>query len=160
MSSRSYQTSIDIDAPPSVVYPYLTDARSMMRWMGNYVVLDARPGGEFTADINGIPVRGQFVELEPPRRVVFTWGHAGSELLPPGSSTVEIRLEPVNGGTKVRLEHRDLPDDQTDLHAMGWAHYLPRLVEAGAGRDPGSDPWQDQPPFISESLRGWAPPVR
>jgi uncharacterized protein YndB with AHSA1/START domain len=36
--------------------------------------LDARPGGVFQVDPNGRNViPGKFVEVDPPRRVVFTW---------------------------------------------------------------------------------------
>ena len=37
-----------------------------MTWMGDYAVLDAQPGGVFHLDINGVPVRGHFIELDPP----------------------------------------------------------------------------------------------
>lgn len=73
------------------VYPYFTHPEAIVKWMGDYAVLDARPNGEFTLDINGVPVRGRFVELDPPHRLVISWGHAGSTLLPPGASTVENR---------------------------------------------------------------------
>lgn len=157
MPDRAYRTSIYIDAPPSTVYPYLTEAESIRRWMGDHVVTDARPGGEFTADINGLPVRGEFVELDPPHRVVISWGHAGSEVLPPGSSVVEITLQAITGGTRVNLEHRRLPQEQLGLHAMGWDHYLPRLQAAGAGGEPGTDYWSIEAPFIPESQRTWEP---
>lgn len=157
MASDPYKTSIHIDAPPSVVFPYLTEASSILRWMGSYVVADARPGGEFTADINGVPVRGEYVELDPPHRVVISWGHAGSEILPPGSSTVEITLRAVNGGTQVSLEHRDLPTvEYAEMHALGWDHYLDRLVITGAGGDAGDDPWSVDPPTLPEQIRTWA----
>jgi len=46
-------------------------------------------------------VAGTFTEVEPGRRVVFTWGREGSADLPPGASTVIITLEPPAGGTLV-----------------------------------------------------------
>lgn len=47
-----------------------------------FVVLDARPGGEFTADINGVPVRGHYVEA------LFTFCHSeGRGLRYPKSGT-------------------------------------------------------------------------
>ena len=42
-------------------------------------------GGVFALDINRTCVRGQFVVVEPPHRVVFTWGVDGSDALPPGT---------------------------------------------------------------------------
>ncbi|MGE3783363.1 MAG: transcriptional regulator, partial [Alphaproteobacteria bacterium] len=42
----------------------------------------------------------------------------------------------------LRLTHTGLPNaEQCAGHAEGWAHYLGRLAETGAGRDPGPDPW-------------------
>ena len=59
----------------------------------------------------------------------------------PGASTIEITLEPDGDGTHLRFEHRDLPSaDSAGRHAHGWDHFLPRLVEAATGRDPGRDP--------------------
>ncbi|MGH9896813.1 MAG: SRPBCC family protein [bacterium] len=84
MPTEPYRTSIEISAPPDAVYPFLTEPESILRWMGDYAVLDARPGGEFTLDINGVPVRGHYIELDPPHRMVIAWGHAGSDLHPPG----------------------------------------------------------------------------
>ena len=72
-----------IAAPPEAVYPYLTQADQLVRWMGQYAVLDPQPGGEFTVDINGMPVRGRYLELDPPHRVVISWGFAGSDEVPP-----------------------------------------------------------------------------
>jgi uncharacterized protein YndB with AHSA1/START domain len=111
-----------------------------VKWMGDYAVLDATPGGEFTLDINGVPVRGRYVEVDPPHRLVISWGHAGSTLLPPGASTVEITLTPIAGGTRVSVEHRDLPAEEAAKHAVGWPHFLVRLAIAGGG-DPGPDPF-------------------
>jgi uncharacterized protein YndB with AHSA1/START domain len=87
-----------------------------------------------------ITPKGRYVELEPPHRLVLSWGYAGSGVLPPGSSTVEIRLVEQEGATLVELEHRDLPAGEQAGHASGWPHYLARLGLVAAGRDPGADP--------------------
>jgi uncharacterized protein YndB with AHSA1/START domain len=136
-----YRTSVDIAAPPEAVYPYLIRAEAIVTWMGDYAVLDAQPGGVFHLDINGVPVRGRFLELDPPRRLLVSWGHAGSDRLPPGSSMVEITLTPIPTGTRVIVEHRGLPPDEATQHAIGWPHFLGRLRTAGRGGDPGSDPF-------------------
>jgi len=146
MPTEPYRTSIDIAAPPALVYPFLTEPEAILRWMGDYAIVDARPGGEFTLDINGVPVRGHYIELDPPHRVVIAWGHAGSELLPPGCSTVEITLQPIGNGTRLHLEHRDLPPEEARIHAIGWPHFLGRLAIAGTGQDPGPDPYASTPP--------------
>jgi uncharacterized protein YndB with AHSA1/START domain len=86
VASEPLTVSVFVEASPDEVYEYFTRAESMVRWMGEYALLEARPDGEFTVDIEGTPVRGRYRELDPPNRVVFTWGFAGSEELPPGSS--------------------------------------------------------------------------
>jgi uncharacterized protein YndB with AHSA1/START domain len=141
VAAEAFATSVHIAAPPEADFPYLTQADQLVRWMGPFAALDPRPGGEFAVDINGMPVRGRYLELDPPHRVVLSWGVAGSDEVPPGSTTVEVTLQPVDGGTLLELVHRDLPDGQAERHAIGWNHFVPRLAVAGAGDDPGPDPW-------------------
>ena|SRR5215211_3590497 len=133
--------SVHVEARPDRVFAYFTDPRAMVSWMGDYALLDATPGGEFSVDINGVPVRGRYLEVEPPHRLVISWGHAGSERLPPGASTVEVRLTAAGSGTRVEVVHRDLPEPDAAGHARGWRHFLDRLAVAGSGGDPGPDPF-------------------
>jgi uncharacterized protein YndB with AHSA1/START domain len=137
------EQEVRIDADPETVFEFFTDPEKMVRWKGREAELDARPGGIYRVVINDrATARGEYVEVDPPRRIVFTWGWEGDESpVAPGSSTVEIELLPDAGGTIVRLLHRDLPDErQREQHAHGWGHFLARLSEAAAGRDPGPDP--------------------
>ena len=130
-----------VAAPPETVYDYLTDAGLWARWQGISASVDARPGGVFLMRMaNGMEASGEFVELVRHRRVVVTWGWAGSDVLPPGSSTVEIVLEPDGDGTLVRLTHRDLPESEVASQDAGWRRYLPRLAAAAEGIDVGADP--------------------
>ncbi|WP_426241298.1 SRPBCC family protein [Nocardioides sp. LHG3406-4] len=134
-----FATSIDIDAEPGVVFDYLVTEAGLTAWMGQHAVLDARPGGGFAVDIAGHAVRGEYLEVERPHRVVVSWGVVGSADLPPGASTVEFTLVPIRHGTRVELTHADLPDAKLDGHADGWTHFLMRLRcttrEGGAGHD-------------------------
>lgn len=141
MSDDAFTTSLRIAAAPDAVFPYLTDPKLLVRWMGDWADLVPEPGGTYAVDIGGVPVRGRFVEVDPPRRVVFTWGVAGRDDLPAGGSTVEITLRPDGAATVVELVHRDLPPEERPRHAGGWDHYLPRLATAAGGGDPGPDPW-------------------
>lgn len=141
MSDDAFTTSLRIAAAPEAVFPYLTDPKLLVRWMGDWADLVPEPGGTYAVDIGGVPVRGRFVEVDPPRRVVFTWGVAGRDDLPAGGSTVEITLRPDGAATVVELVHRDLPPEERPRHADGWDHYLPRLATAAGGGDPGPDPW-------------------
>jgi uncharacterized protein YndB with AHSA1/START domain len=130
-----------IDAPPETVYEFLTGSTQWSRWQGAEADLEPHPGGLFLMKMpDGSAARGEFVELVPHERVVFTWGWVGHPGVPPGSSTVEIHIERTGEGSLVTLAHRDLPDDELELHRLGWDHYLPRLGAASEGSDPGPDP--------------------
>jgi uncharacterized protein YndB with AHSA1/START domain len=132
-----------IAAPPDVVFPYFTDPARIVEWMSISALLDPRPGGTFRLEANGRDVViGEYLEVDPPRRIVFTWGfEEPGPPVPAGSSRVEVTLEPDGDGTLLTLEHHDLADDTRDAHAEGWTHYLARLASAAAGVSPGRDPW-------------------
>jgi len=143
--AEPYVTEVDIDASVEEVFRHLTDPAAMIRWMGQHATLEPVPGGTFSIDINGVPVRGRYVEVDPPRRVVVSWGMAGNVDLPPGSTEVEFTLSPTSGGTRLRLVHRNLPDTEVPAHTAGWKHFVDRLLLAAAGHDPGPDRWPDGP---------------
>jgi uncharacterized protein YndB with AHSA1/START domain len=142
---RSVTAEIRIDAGPEAVFPFLTEPDKIVRWKGVEARVEATPGGEYRVNVTGRNVAvGEYVEIEPPRRVVFTWGWEGDEQLPPGSSTVEIELVPDGDGTIVRLTHSGLPEGADVGQLEGWQHFLPRLAAVAAGGDPGPDPWIEQ----------------
>ena len=127
--------SIIVDAQPHDVFEYFVDPESMVLWMGQHARLDPRPGGEFAVDVDGALVRGKFVELDPPHRILITWGFAGSHDLPPGASIVEVRLVAEGSGTLVQIIHRDLPESEATKHAPGWRRFLAELETVVAERD-------------------------
>jgi uncharacterized protein YndB with AHSA1/START domain len=141
------ERELTIEASPETVWQFLVDPDKASAWMGQSASLDPRPGGLYRVDvIPGHTARGEFVEVDPPRRLVHTWGweegESGPNPVPPGSSTIEIELIPEGAWTRLRFVHRDLPDTAaTESHAHGWDHYLARLVVAAAGGNPGPDPW-------------------
>ncbi|PRZ41491.1 uncharacterized protein YndB with AHSA1/START domain [Antricoccus suffuscus] len=137
-----YTSSIDIDAPPAAVFEYLTTEAGMTAWMGQYAELDPRPGGGFAVDIAGYPIRGRYLYVEPPTRVIVSWGIAGNADLPAGASTVEFRLTAIECGTRVHLTHSDLPETEVEGHTDGWQHFLQRLRTAASGGDAGPDHWR------------------
>ena len=138
---------MDLAAPPADVYPYWTDPEKYARWMGRTARLDPRPGGEYYVQMNdGFAAMGTFVELQRPARVEFTWGWAPGAgravlagpqpdaLLPPGASRVRVALQDNNAGTRLCLEHSDLPDDALRAgHLLAWRTYLARLAVVVAG---------------------------
>ena len=125
-----FVTSIDIEAPPEVVFDHLVTPEGMVAWLGQHAELDATPGGVFAVDIEGTPVRGEYLEVDPPHSVVVSWGVSGNDVLPAGSSRVEFRLSPIAGGTRLDLSHTDLPAAEVDKHRTGWEHFLDVLRAA------------------------------
>jgi uncharacterized protein YndB with AHSA1/START domain len=132
-----------ISAPRAAVFALLTDPEKILRWMGTEAQLEAQPGGLYLVNVTGARfARGSFREVVPVHRLAYSFGWDGSEEVPPGSSLVEIDLmEQPPDGTLLRLTHTGLPNaGQCASHAEGWAHYLGRLAEVAAGRNPGPDP--------------------
>ena len=128
---------IDIAASPQTVFRLLTDAAEYVKWKGRLADLDPRAGGRFHVSFKDSAVRGEYLEVVPDRRVVFTWGWEGPEaIVGPGGSTVEIDLEPRGTGTRLRLVHRGLAATELASHTEGWDYFLPRLTAVAEGRQP------------------------
>jgi uncharacterized protein YndB with AHSA1/START domain len=147
--TTAIEREISIAASPETVWGFLVDPMKATRWMGQEASFDPRPGGEYRVKVVDETAVGEFVELDPPRRLVFTWGWDPGTIVgvAPGSSTVEIELVPEgDGSTMLRFRHTGLPtEDAVQRHGHGWDHYLPRLQTAAQGDDPGRDPWLDGP---------------
>jgi uncharacterized protein YndB with AHSA1/START domain len=144
LASDAVVQEVRIAARPETVFAFLVDPARLVQWKGIEADLDPRPGGLYRCLVNPrSTARGEFLEVVPPRRVVFTWGWEEPGLaLPPGSSRIEIDLFPDGDGTLVRLTHSGLAEaEMRRSHAEGWQHYLARLAVAAEGRDPGPDPW-------------------
>ena len=143
--ATAVEREVRIAARPETVFEFFVDPQKMCEWKGRKAELDPRPGGTYRVEINDQAIaRGEFVEIEAPSRVVFTWGwegqQSGEHAVPPGSSRVEVDLIPDGDGTLVRLRHLDLPEQSREIHGQGWDLYLGRLSKAAAGEDPGADP--------------------
>jgi len=147
-TENQVQRDIVIAARPETVWELLVDPKQATRWMGMTASFDLHPGGAYRVEVipNNV-ASGKFVEIDPPRRLVFTWGwESGTSTVPPGSSTVIFELERHGDGTLLHFTHRDLPNtDAAAKHAHGWEHYLERLQMCGAGGDAGVDPWTTGP---------------
>ena len=143
VDTKAIEKVITIAARPETVFRLLTDPQEYVRWKGKLAQLEPRAGGTFHVDFMNDKdvVDGKFVEVIPSRRVVFTWGWKDNPIVPPGSSTVEIDLEPDGQGTRLRLVHRGLPEQAIPTHAEGWDYFLPRLTSVAEGRplDTGSE---------------------
>ncbi len=126
------RASIRIAATPAEIFPYLVEPRLLVQWIGTWADLNPEPGGVFALNVGDTPVRGAFVSVDPPHRVVFTWGVPGSAALPAGSSTVEILLTAEGSETVVELFHHDLPADELPQHEAGWTSFLDRLRQVAS----------------------------
>ena len=100
-----------IQASPETVFGFFADPRRWLQWQGLEAELDPRPGGVFRMNVRGDGwAVGRFLQVDPPRRIVFTWGwEIERSPLPPGSSVVEVELIPQGDGTLVRLTHPGPP---------------------------------------------------
>ena len=141
--SESDQTTVEqtlrIRARPETVWTFWTDPERLVEWWGDTADLDPQPGGLCRVAMGGGPVmRGAFVELVPYERIVFTFGWEvtdGAPEIPPGSTRVEVTLEPEDGDTVLTLVHTGLPSRYAGEHEAGWGQFLPLLVTAAeAGR--------------------------
>ncbi len=76
----------------------------------------------------------RFTELDPPRRLVFTFGWEGNapgEPLAPGSTVVEVSLTSDGGDTLLVLRHSEMPDTHAEDHTKGWGYFVgERLPDA------------------------------
>ena len=132
---------MSINASPATIFPYLVDPEKLVQWMGTEVLSDPVPHCEFRVLCGGVnPGAGEFVEVKPNEKVIFTFGwDVPGHPIPAGSTEVEITLTPQGKSTLVRLTHRGLPDDAISDHVRGWSYYLDRLQKVVDGIDPGPD---------------------
>jgi uncharacterized protein YndB with AHSA1/START domain len=145
-ATNTLEHEIRIEASPETVFGFFTDPARMVRWMGNRATLDPRPGGVFQVDfvreIGQVAAQGEFIEVVPFERLVFTWGIDLDALgVPPGSTRVEVAFVPDGEATIVRLVHRVLPAGSVEFHQAGWGHYLERLAGLFTRAEIGTDDW-------------------
>jgi uncharacterized protein YndB with AHSA1/START domain len=118
---------------PTAVFAAWTDPVRLARWMSPFgraeVEADLRVGGRFRIVMHGpdraIEHTGEYREVDPPRRLVFTWcsPYTGSE-----ASVVTVELRQVDDGTELTLTHAQLPADQVESHGGGWGSILDQLA--------------------------------
>jgi uncharacterized protein YndB with AHSA1/START domain len=110
-----------ISAPVARVYDAWEDASQIGTWFTTNAVQDVRVGGRYS---NGDGDSGEFTEVEPGRRLRFTWEQPKAS---PGSS-VSVEFTPdAEDITTVRLVHHDVaPEFVSDLQT-GWEWALDSL---------------------------------
>ena len=131
-----------IPAPPAAVFALLTDPEKILRWMGTEAQVEPRPGGLYLVNVTGARfARGSFREVVPVHRLAYSFGWDGSEVVPPGSSLVEIDLIEQPGGTLLRLTHTRPAQCRAMRRPCGRLGPLPRPAGRGCRRArPGSGP--------------------
>jgi uncharacterized protein YndB with AHSA1/START domain len=142
------ERTVDIGAPVAVVFEYFTDSALWATWWGTGSVIEARPGGRMLIRHgNGVEVTGEVLEVDPPRRIVFTYGYpAGAQLPKPGGSQITIALEPRGTSTRLHLRHIFAEVAPRDEHVQGWRYQLSVFATTIADRlharaDETADAW-------------------
>jgi uncharacterized protein YndB with AHSA1/START domain len=131
------EQTVRIAASPETVWSFWTEPQRLAEWWGTAAEVDAQPGGLFRVTMESGPVmRGAFTELDPPHRLVFTFGwehNAPGEPLAPGSTRVEVTLTPDGSATVLTLRHSEMPSTHASDHEKGWSYFVgDRLVAAVA----------------------------
>ncbi|HSM37308.1 MAG TPA: SRPBCC domain-containing protein [Longimicrobiales bacterium] len=126
---------VRIRAAPSVIFPLLSTPEGFASWMGDGSEIGAEAGAPMRVVYpNGVEAHGEVVEIEPPHRVVFTWGYKdGANGIEPGATRVTITLEEEEEATRLTLEHEGFDAaDQAGAHRGGWRYYVALLTEAAS----------------------------
>jgi uncharacterized protein YndB with AHSA1/START domain len=136
---RSLEIQRIIKAPRDRVYAAWTDPAQLQQWFGPdgvktvRLVADPRVGGNYTWQLvnqenEEMTVHGEYRELQPGRKIVFTWQWEDDEAWKEQNSVVTVDLSDCEGGTLVRLSHDKLPSEASrDRHNQGWTSVLDKL---------------------------------
>lgn len=136
MSPPAVSVERRVVGTPADVFGYFTDPTKHVLWLGSWVDLDPRPGGAYVVHFDDTTrIAGEYLVVDPPSRIVLTWGWesrhptpGGLERVPPGSTRVEIQFVADGAETIVKVLHSGLDTaEQSDFTTTGWTHYLTRL---------------------------------
>jgi uncharacterized protein YndB with AHSA1/START domain len=123
--------------PRERVFQAWLDSESLAHWMRPAgtshatVTVDARVGGGFRIVMEGAPHgcvehTGEYLAIEPPSRLSFTWISKHTEQRP---TVVTIEFHERGTGTELVLTHRGLPASQVEGHRRGWTDIVRLLDE-------------------------------
>src|SRR4051812_34560192 len=122
---QALERTVTIGAPPATVFRYFTDDARWAAWWGAGSTIEARPGGRvYIKYPGGVEVSGEVLEIQPPDRLVFTYGFNSGTPIPPGASRVTIELSPTAEGTRLTLAHAFADEAVRDHHIQGWRYQL------------------------------------
>ena len=129
-----------IAATAEKVFAALTDAEmSAQYWSGNSIVSDWQVGSPFALKGRaGNVVIGEVLEVDPPRRLAYTFHSQHDGLEKEGPSRVTFELEPLKDQVKLTVTHDEFPaGSEVFGHiSRGWPHVLSSLksfLESGRG---------------------------
>ena len=118
--TETLDREVEICAPRETVFRYFTDSERFARWWGEGSSIEGRQGGEMLIRYpDGSTATGKVREIEPPRRIVFTYVMTGQV-----ASQVTITLEEVEAGTLLRLHHAFSSAKIRDHFVQGWRYQL------------------------------------
>jgi uncharacterized protein YndB with AHSA1/START domain len=129
--------SVEIGAPPERVFRALA-SKEIVNWWVRPGVFDTtewtgdlRKGGRWRASgtVRGEPyaLEGEFLTVDPPTKLVHTWHRVGAPGTP---TTVTYLLEPLDGGTRLTLQHAGfVPPGACDSVSAGWESSFERLAQ-------------------------------
>jgi uncharacterized protein YndB with AHSA1/START domain len=125
---------VSIKAEPATIFTFLIDP-DLQAWLGTEIDYDPQPGGVYKATyVGNHHALGEFLEVVPNEKVVFTFGwNEPGHPIPAGSTRVAITLIPDGDVTLVRLVHSGLPEDAITDHENGWQFFLDRLATVAVG---------------------------
>jgi uncharacterized protein YndB with AHSA1/START domain len=98
---------------------------------------DARVGGSFTfvdrrPDMGEVLHTGQYLEIDRPRRLVFTFGVPQFN---PDMSTIALDFAPTSdGGCQLTLTERNVPAEWAERSKDGWTRIIASLDGALSGK--------------------------
>ena len=137
-------SEIQIAAPAERIFQALVEPAQVLRWWGQTGVYrstefecDLRVGGKWrTAGVNGqgqpFEAKGEYLQVDPPRRLVHSWIASWTGDI---KTVVHWELEPVSGGTLVRIRHTGLAaHPELAKSYSGWPRmlgWLQALLERG-----------------------------
>lgn len=125
-----------VGASPDRVFEAWTDVAQLAAWWwpqlaGTTYDVDARPGGRYriSSPAIGATVSGVYTEVDPPRRLVFTWSwEDDGEPEAVVEDTVVVTFEPEVHGTVVTVAHTSVAHEPEGGAEQGWNDVLDRLV--------------------------------
>lgn len=97
--------SIEIQAPPKVVWRWFAALEGLRRWISSNIEIDLRVGGRyrFLGPDDKTWISGSVLQLEPERNLTLSWLEEGAGWLAP--ARLVLTLAPIAGGTRVTLIH-------------------------------------------------------